>query len=145
MHLENKYVIMTNEMEKRDSMAKINIHALLKNQTENIEHRIETTGIRNGNQIIYQDKEIQMVLKIMENEIRMKRKQQEDCFACCFIPSLTTDGIYDIKSVNMSFPIRVYTKKLQIEGNKIVLEYEMTFSNEPPKEFYYQLIYEVIP
>ncbi len=135
---------MTNEMEKRDSMSKINIHALLKNQTENIEHKIETIGIQNGNQILYQDEETKMLLTILNKEIHMKRIQQENTLKCHFIPFLTTDGIYDIKSVNMTFPIQIHTKKLQIEERKIVLEYEMTLSNELPKKFYYQLTYEVI-
>lgn len=132
-------------MEKRDSMSKIKINALLENRTETIKHEIETIGIQNHNQILYQDAETKMILTIMDHEIYMKRVQQEAILKCHFIPFLTTDGIYDIKSVNMTFPIQIDTKKLQIGKDKIILEYEMKLSDEPPKQFYYQLTYEVIP
>ena len=131
-------------MEKRDSMSKVKIKAVLENQTEHVQHKMETIGIQNGNQILYQDNEIQMILTIMDTEIHMKRVQNEDILDCHFIETLTTDGIYDIKSVNITFPVTIHTKKLQIEKDKIVLEYEMTLAGEPPKKFYYELAYEVI-
>ncbi len=131
-------------MEKRDSMSKINIKAFLENQIEHTQHKTETIGIQNENKIIYQDNEIQMILTIMNTEIHMRRIQKEAILDCSFNPSLTTDGNYDIKSVNMMIPVKMNTKKLQIEKGKIVLEYEMTLADEPPKKFYYELAYEVI-
>ena len=131
-------------MEKRDSMSKVKIKAFLENQTEHVQHKTETIGIQTENKMIYQDHEVQMILTIMDTEIHMRRVNKETILDCNFKPSLTTDGIYDIKSVNMIIPVKMNTKKLQIEKGKIVLEYEMTLADEPPKKFYYELAYEVI-
>ncbi len=131
-------------MEKRDSMSKVKIKAFLENRTEKEQHQIETIGIQNGNCVMYQDNAIQMILTIMGTEIHMRRVQNEDILDCHFIETLTTDGIYDIKSVNITFPVKINTKKLKIEKQEIVLEYEMTLAGEAPKTFYYQLAYEVI-
>lgn len=131
-------------MEKRDSMSKVKIKSCLENQTEQVQHKTETVGIQTENKIIYQDHEVQMILTIIGTEIHMRRVQKETILDCHFNPSLTTHGIYDIKSVNMIIPVKMNTKKLQIEKGKIVLEYEMTLAEEPPKKFYYELAYEVI-
>lgn len=131
-------------MEKRDSMSKVNIKAFLENQTEHTQHKTETIGIQKENQILYQDNGIRMILTIMDTNIHMRRVQKEAILDCNFNLSLTTDGIYDIRSVNMMIPVKMNTKKLQIEKGKIVLEYEMTLADEPPKKFYYELAYEVI-
>ncbi len=126
-------------------MSKIQIHAILKNVTEKNEHIINTKGIYHDGCITYQDGEIQMILKIKKDQIEMIRFQNEDRLVYRFIYPLTTVGIYDIKSVNMTFDVTIHTTKLVIQKNKIEIAYEMTLSNEPTKAFYYQLEYEVIP
>lgn len=132
-------------MEKRDSMSKVRIHTLLENKTEQEQHKVETFGIQTGNHIIYQDHGIQTILTIEENKISIKRVQDGVILKCYFIAFLTTDGIYDIKSVNKGLNVKIYTKKLSIQANSFEIIYEMTLEDELPKEFYYQLKYEVIP
>lgn len=132
-------------MEKRDSMSKVKIQALLENRTEKEQHRVETFGIQTGNHVVYQDNGIQTSITIEENQISMKRVQKEAILTCQFIAFLTTYGIYDIKSVNKMLNVKICTKELSIQKNTFEITYEMMLENEPPKEFYYQLKYEVIP
>lgn len=134
---------MTNEMEKRDSVSKVKIKALLENKTDCQKYNVETIGIYDQNRILYQDEEIQMTL-LISDKIHMKRTQKDAVLQIDFAYPLTTDGIYDIKSVNVQFHVKICTKKLVIEEQKIEIEYEMTLENEQPKQFYYQLQYEVI-
>lgn len=131
-------------MEKRDSMSKVRIQALLENKTEQEQHKVETFGIQNGNHIVYLDNDIQTHITIEEGKISMKRVQNEALLKCCFIAFLTTPGIYDIKSINKILDIKIYTKKLSIQTNSLEITYEMILEDELPKEFSYQLKYEVI-
>ncbi len=125
-------------------MSKILIHAILENQTENEQYKIETVGIKRENILQYQEQGIRIILTIEKEKIYMKRIQNESQLECTFDKTLTTEGIYDIKSVNMIFSIKVHTKKLQIQNNQIRIEYDLILENEPLKEFSYQLNYEVI-
>lgn len=126
-------------------MSKIKLNALLENQTEQEHHSIETIGILKGNRIVYQDQQIQMQLETKENSLVIKRIQEDSIFTVEFIETLTTEGIYGIKSVNIEFPIRIITHHLKIESQSIDLLYEMTLASQSPKTFHYQLYYEVIP
>ena len=126
-------------------MSKIKVHATLQNITEKTEHIIETTGIYRDNIITYSDENVLMSLKMEKESIHMKRIQNEDVLDCIFISPLTTTGIYDIKSVNITFDIKIQTKKLIIQENKIEIAYEMALAEEPSKKFNYELEYEVIP
>lgn len=130
-------------MEKRDSMSKVKIKAILEDKTEGERHCTETCGLKKQNRIIYQDETFQTVLTV-QDKIALKRTGEDSIFKCTFDSSLTTDGIYDIKSVNVHFPIKICTKYLVIKENWIEIEYEMILENNPPKEFYYRLEYEVI-
>lgn len=125
-------------------MSKIFIKAFLENITEKEHYHRNTIGILKDNQIQYMDDTIHMIIHLEEDKIYMKRIQKDACLECTFQQSLTTNGIYDIKSVNMILNVKINTKKLTIQKESIEIEYEMSISNEQAKKFYYQLKYEVI-
>ncbi len=125
-------------------MSKIQIKAKLRNETEQTNHQITTVGLYRNQSIMYQDGNIQTVLKIEKDKIEMKRIQNEDVLVCIFIDSISTLGLYDIKSANVKFDISIETKKLTIQEGHIEIEYNMILQNELPKTFIYQLDYEVI-
>lgn len=125
-------------------MARIKIHSLLCNQTDQEQHSFDGYGLLSDNQIKFIEEETNVEITIESEEIIIQRIHGQDTLVMIFHPTLTREGIYDIKSVSIELHLKTKTKQLIRNENGFELSYQMELEGEKSKNFLYQIEYEVV-
>lgn len=124
-------------------LAKVNIHSILKNESDNEEYVTNVKGILTENQLHFLEEETKVEITLNE-EIQIKRINKNDILQFFLHPTLTREGIYDIKSVSIELHLKTKTKLFKINENGFEVHYQMELEGEEPKQYQYKLEYEVI-
>lgn len=126
-------------------MAKINIKTSLNTINEmsaNINNEI--IGEITDKKLIYNEGEIKVIIEIFDDQIIMSRINDDYIIKMLFIKNSITEGLYDIKDIDVKFNLAVETNELIIEEGRIYIDYHLNLNNEDMGVFHFQLNYEVI-
>lgn len=117
-------------------MGKINLKAKLISEEETM--RIEISGIKMKNKIVYKENNVTVTILIFDNKIEMNRICNEYKINFIFEKNKKTISTYQVFGMEKIFDLETNTKKLNISDNKIELEYDLEYN-----EFKYLLEWEV--
>ena len=118
-------------------MGKINLKAKLISEEENLD--IEVSGIKTKNKIIYKENNITVTILLFDNKIEMNRTCNEYKINLIFEKNKTTISNYQVFGMPKIFDLETNTNKLDIENDKIDLDYNLEGNN-----FKYLLKWEVV-
>lgn len=122
-------------------MKKIKIYSILENndnettKLETFADFDETKGI-----IKYNEEDLKVEIELLKEKIVMKRSNSEYDLTLNFELNKKIRCKYDVKSVGLSLEIDVLTKKLEIEENRIYINYELFNDNKSIGTFEYKLM-----
>ncbi len=125
-------------------MSKIIVKACVKENGEEIGHKIETQGILNNNKINYCDGDICVTINIFNNKIEMTRKSNDYTLYLNFIEGKKMDGYYYLNSMKTNLKLAVTTNRLAISPGNIEVEYRLNDSYTPEKSYFFSLKYAII-
>ena len=108
-------------------MSKIDLKVKLISTENNLE--IETTGIATPNKIVYKENDISVTLILFDNKIDMKRVCNEYEINLKFNLDSKSMSTYKLFGCSKEFELETTTKKLKIEKNKIIIDYELEGNN----------------
>lgn len=108
-------------------MGKISLKAKLISDEENI--IIETFGIRTRRKIVYKENDITVTILIFDNKIEMNRLCNDYKVNLVFEKNKKTISNYEFFGGNKIFELETYTKKLNIDNNKIEINYVLEENN----------------
>ena len=117
-------------------MGKINLKAKLISEEENM--RIEVSGIKTNNKIIYKENDITVTILQFDNKIEMNRICNEYKINFVFEKNKKTISTYQVFGMEKIFDLETKTKKLIIKEQELELEYDLGGNN-----FKYSLVWEV--
>lgn len=117
-------------------MGKINLKAKLISEEENL--KIEVSGIKTNNKIVYKENDITVTILIFDNKIEMNRTCNEYKINFIFEKEKNTMSKYNVFGMPKEFLLETKTNKLNIYDNKIELEYELEGN-----KFTYSVVWEV--
>lgn len=120
---------MSNEFQLEVFNIRIKVKVTLENVTENNTDTTDTYGIKNKNKLTYQISNTKYQLETLKDEIILKRETEEFIHGMVFKLDKTTTTEYYIKSLSSSISIQIKTKKLVINDNKIIINYETLENN----------------
>lgn len=123
-------------------MVKIKINSSLKTDEDNVLG--EFLGTFDNNIIVYQENNINVTLLIKDNKIKMSRIADDYDIELDFALDQIAKGIYDIKKHKIKMDLEVKTNILEINNNKIFIEYELKLNDENMGIFSFEIKYEVI-
>ena len=122
-------------------MKKAKIYSVLSNSDN------ETTTIEaladydKKNRIIkYTEEDTSVEIEIKNKTVTMKRKNEETNIILKFSLNETERCKYEVTSLGLNLDIDVYTKKLEIEENRIYINYELYNDNKLFGVFEYKLL-----
>lgn len=115
-------------------MSKIFVRSMLNNKTDNKFFSSETNAILDNNKIKYSDNGVTTVIECKDNELIISRKSNEYDIVLPLIKGSTTLGEYHIKQLG-SLNLKVQTKEINIDSNRINALYTMIIDNESKSEF----------
>lgn len=125
-------------------MSKIKIKTSLENVSENEINKVEVIGLKIDNKIKFIDDNTITTITINKEKIIIFRISEESALEMAFNKILTTTGIYDIKSVNMKFNMKIKTHQLDIKDGYICINYDMSLEDNSYINYKYKIEYEVI-
>ena len=124
-------------------MKKIKIYSVLSN------HENETTTVEAlanydevNNTITYQEEELNTTLEILDNKVRIIRKNEDYDLNLEFKENEVLSTKYTVKSLGLDVDIDVHTKVLEIEDNRIYINYELFNENRSIGSFEYKLLFK---
>ena len=122
-------------------MKKVKIYSVLSNSDN------ETTTIEalaeydKKNKIIkYTEEDTSVEIEIKNKTVTMKRKNEEFNMVLKFSLNEKERCKYEVVSLGLNMDIDVYTKKLEIEENRIYINYELYNDNKIFGVFEYKLL-----
>lgn len=117
-------------------MSKISIKSIIKNITEDEEVKVNCTGYKENNRIIYKDNDIDVTILINTNKIGIVR--ENDIYKLNLNFELNNSySTYELKENNLKFDLDIVLKELNIENNKIEIKYNLDC------EYLYRLEYNI--
>lgn len=119
----------------------IKIYSILsnfENETTTIEAIAEYD--EKENVINYTEEDLKVKIKIGKNKVLIDRKNEDYCLSLEFIPNEKIECKYEVKSIGLNLDIDVITKVLEIEKNRIYINYEIFNDNKSIGTFEYKLI-----
>lgn len=123
-------------------MSKVFIMSNLKQKDTNTDHKVETTGIFNdNNELIYYDGDIIVTLIKKLNKIDMKRKSNDYEIELSFSGNSTTKGYYRLLNLNSCLELNILTKRLNIDDNKILIEYQLIMEETNIQNYLFSIEY----
>ena len=75
-----------------------------------------------------------------KDKVLIDRKNEDYCLSLEFIPNEKVECKYEVKSIGLNLDIDVITKVLEIEKNRIYINYEIFNDNKSIGTFEYKLI-----
>lgn len=122
-------------------MKKLKIYSVLSNNDN------ETTTIEaladfdEQKRIIeYTEEELKVQIQLFNNKILMRRKNDEYDLNLEFEINKSNRCKYQVDSIGLTLEIDVFTKKLEIEENRIYINYELFNDNKSIGVFEYKLM-----
>jgi len=122
-------------------MKKIKIYSVLSNNDN------ETTTVEaladydeKENTIKYVEEDLKVEITILNSKILMHRKNDEYDLNLTFELNEKIKCKYQVNSIGLNLDIVVYTKKLEIEENRIYINYEIFNDNKTIGIFEYKLL-----
>lgn len=128
--------------ERGKIMPKIEVKAKLIGKETN--HNVMGKGILQNNKIIYQEKELQVILEKKDDQVILKRSCPEYELILPFSIHQKTSGMHKIIPYSMILDAEIETKELLITDQEIKITYDLTLGGEFLGEYTYDLVYEVI-
>ena len=119
----------------------IKIYSILsnfENETTTIEAIAEYD--EKENVINYTEEDLKVKIKIGKDKVKKKKKNEDYCLSLEFIPNEKVECKYEVKSIGLNLDIDVITKVLEIEKNRIYINYEIFNDNKSIGTFEYKLI-----
>lgn len=121
-------------------MSKINIKSVLNNLTEDEKFNVEEAGIKIDNKIKYIDDFVTVIIELKDDKVFLERTAKEYYIKMEFDINNITNGTYEINALG-SLDLRVETKKLDVESDRIFIKYTM-YINDVKQDFEYEIIYK---
>jgi uncharacterized beta-barrel protein YwiB (DUF1934 family) len=125
-------------------MKKIKINGYLKRKSieeENTNYKL--SGILNNNIIDYEEKDkTKISLSFNKDSVELTRTNEEMEMSLYFKEDEETNGIYKVKELDLNIPITIFTDKLRIEKNSILIKYYLTLDIEDLGLFEYFIEYK---
>lgn len=143
MYFLDYCVIMMQFNEVGNAMSKIRISTVL-DSAQNGVTSYTSSGILKGNEIVFYENDIRVVIIIKNNGLQLRRIHEEYTICLSFENTLTKEGTYDIKYDSMQIPISVTTNILDIKEGSIHIEYVLFLGGVDQGKFVYDIKYEVI-
>ena len=119
----------------------IKIYSILsnfENETTTIEAIAEYD--EKENVINYTEEDLKVKIKIGKDKVLIDRKNEDYCLSLEFIPNEKVECKYEVQSIGLNLDIDVITKVLEIEKNRIYINYEIFNDNKSIGTFEYKLI-----
>ena len=119
----------------------IKIYSILsnfENETTTIEAIAEYD--EKENVINYTEEDLKVKIKIGKDKVLIDRKNEDYCLSLEFIPNEKVECKYEVKSIGLNLDIDVITKVLEIEKNRIYINYQIFNDNKTIGTFEYKLI-----
>ena len=104
---------------------KIKLKGYLENITENTKELIDTKGIKNKDKITYIIENTKYKIELKDKELVLTRENNEFIHKMIFKENKTTETKYYIKELKTDLSLKILTTKLEIELNKILINYEI--------------------
>lgn len=122
-------------------MKKIKIYSVLSNSDNETTTVEELADYDKKEKIIkYVEEDLKVEIKIENNRVLMNRKNDEYNLNLIFELNEKIKCKYEVNSLGLNLDIIVYTKKLEIEENRIYINYEMYNDNKIIGIFEYKLL-----
>lgn len=122
-------------------MGKIKIYSILSN-SDNENTTIEALADfdKSKNVIKYSEEDLKVTIKILDNKILMERKNEEYDLNLEFSLNEKVRCKYQVNFIGLNLEIDVYTKILEIEENRVYINYELFNDNKLIGTFEYKLL-----
>ena len=123
-------------------MKQVKINAVLSNsdnETVNIESL--ATYDEKENKIMYTEEDLNVVITILKNKVIIERMNEDYDLRLDFTKDEVNKCKYNVKTIGLDMEIDVYTKTLEIEDNRLYIEYELYNDNNSIGTFEYKLIF----
>lgn len=123
-------------------MKQIKINSILsnfENDTTNVEALADYDD--KSNTISYKEEDMNVKIEIFENKIILTRKNEDYDLCMEFVENKSKRCEYIVKSIGLNVDIDIFTKILEIEENRIYINYELFNENKSIGTFEYKLIF----
>lgn len=122
-------------------MEKIKIYSLLSN-SDNDNTTIEALADfdKEKNIIKYKEEDLQVTIQILDKKVIIERKNEEYDLNLIFSQNERVTCKYQVDFMGLNLEIDVYTKILEIEENRIYINYELFNDNKSIGTFEYKLL-----
>ena len=122
-------------------MEKIKIYSLLSN-SDNENTTIEALADfdREKNIIKYKEEDLQVTIQILDNKVLIERKNEEYDLNLFFSQNEKVTCKYQVDFIGLNLEIEIYTKILEIEENRIYINYEIFNDGKSIGIFEYKLL-----
>ena len=122
-------------------MKKIKIYSLLSN-SDNENTTIEALADfdKEKNVIRYKEEDLQVTIQILDKKVIIERKNEEYDLNLIFSQNERVTCKYQVDFIGLNLEIDVYTKILEIEENRIYINYELFNDNKSIGTFEYKLL-----
>ena len=122
-------------------MEKIKIYSLLSN-SDNDNTTIEALADfdKEKNIIKYKEEDLQVTIQILDKKVIIERKNEEYDLNLIFSQNERVTCKYKVDFIGLNLEIDVYTKILEIEENRIYINYELFNDNKSIGTFEYKLL-----
>lgn len=123
-------------------MKQVKINAVLSN-SDNETVNIESLATYNEkeNKIIYTEEDLNVAITILKNKVIIERMNEDYDLRLEFTKDEVNKCKYNVKTIGLDMEIDVYTKNLEIEENRLYIEYELYNNNNSIGTFEYKLIF----
>ena len=123
-------------------MKQVKINAVLSN-SDNETVNIESLATYNEkeNKIIYTEEDLNVAITILKNKVIIERMNENYDLRLEFTKDEVNKCKYNVKTIGLDMEIDVYTKNLEIEDNRLYIEYELYNNNNSIGTFEYKLIF----
>lgn len=122
-------------------MEKIKIYSLLSN-SDNENTTIEALADfdKEKNIIKYKEEDLQVTIQILDKKVLIERKNEEYDLNLIFSQNEKITCKYQVDFIGLNLEIDVYTKILEIEENRIYINYELFNDDKSIGTFEYKLL-----
>jgi uncharacterized beta-barrel protein YwiB (DUF1934 family) len=123
-------------------MKQVKINAVLSN-SDNETVNIESLATYNEkeNKIMYTEEDLNVDITILKNKVIIERMNEDYDLRLEFTKDEVNKCKYNVKTIGLDMEIDVYTKNLEIEDNRLYIEYELYNNNNSIGTFEYKLIF----
>lgn len=122
-------------------MEKIKIYSLLSNSdNENTTTEALADFDKEKNIIRYKEEDLQVTIQILDKKVIIERKNEEYDLNLIFSQNERVTCKYQVYFIGLNLEISVYTKILEIEENRIYINYELFNDDKSIGTFEYKLL-----